>query len=105
MQFQLIDSHCHIHFRAYRDDMDEVINRAVDNGIAMITVGTQTDTSSAAVAVAERYDGVWAAIGLHPNHLHKQEFIDTNEIIKELPPSEEIKSILRRVENIKKIEW
>lgn len=76
---KLIDTHCHIHFAAYKDDMDEVIKRSLDEGVAIITVGTQSDTSKKAIEVAEKYDGVWATIGLHPLHLHKQEFNDDNE--------------------------
>lgn len=82
MDFKLIDSHCHVHFRAYRHDMHEVVQKSLKEGVGMITVGTQSETSKAAVEIAEKYDGVWATIGLHPNHLHKQEFEDTNEIVK-----------------------
>ncbi|MBT3230349.1 TatD family hydrolase [Candidatus Uhrbacteria bacterium] len=76
---QLIDTHTHVHFAAYKGDMDEVIKRSLDEGIGMITVGTQSSTSKKAIEVAEKYDGVWATVGLHPSHLHKQEFNDDNE--------------------------
>lgn len=69
MNIRAVDSHCHIHFNSYRDDMAKVIARAQADGIAMITVGTQRDTSTRAVEVASQHDGVWATIGLHPNHL------------------------------------
>jgi TatD DNase family protein len=76
----MIDTHCHVHFRAYQDDMDEVIRRNLARGIRIITVGTQTTTSRDGVAVAERYDGVWATVGLHPNHTCEQEFVDEQEL-------------------------
>ena len=79
MNLKLIDTHCHVNFSAYKDDMDAVIGRSLDEGIGMIIVGTQSDTSRRAVEVAEKYDGVWASIGLHPSHLHKQEFHDVGE--------------------------
>lgn len=82
MKYKLIDSHAHVHFNAFKDDMDEVIKKSLAEGVAMITVGTQKTTSKRAIEVAEKYEGVWASIGLHPNHLHKQEFEDTNELIK-----------------------
>lgn len=84
----LIDSHCHVHFRAYDHDMDDVIKRTLEAGVFMITVGTQKDTSRYALEVAERYDGVWATVGLHPNHLTKQEFFDEDE----LPPPDAVLS-------------
>lgn len=80
MEFRFIDTHCHVHFQAYHEDMDAVVQRSLDAGVGMITVGTQSTTSRNGVALAEKYDGVWCTIGLHPNHLHKQEFIDENEV-------------------------
>lgn len=80
--FELIDTHCHVHFQAYKEDMDAVVERALKNKVGMITVGTQSTTSANGLKLAERYEGVWAAVGLHPNHLHAQEFLDENE----LPP-------------------
>ena len=88
---KLIDTHCHVHFNAYKEDSDEVIQRSLDAGVLMITVGTQTDTSRKAVEVANKYDGVWAAVGLHPNHLCEQEFMDPSEV-------EEIATVKTRCE-------
>jgi TatD DNase family protein len=76
----LIDTHCHVHFNAYKDDMDEVIKRSLAENIFMITVGTQRDTSRRAVEVAEKYDKVWATIGLHPSHTSEQSFVDDEEM-------------------------
>jgi len=76
---ELVDTHCHVHFNAYKQDMDEVIKRSLAENVFMITVGTQTNTSKKAVEVAEKYDGIWAAIGLHPCHTQEQE-LDANEI-------------------------
>lgn len=75
----IIDTHCHVHFNAYKQDMDEVIKHALAVGVFMITVGTQQDTSRRAVEVAEKYDGVWATIGLHPSHTSEQSFEDDDE--------------------------
>lgn len=82
MDFKFIDTHCHVHFQAYKEDMDEIVQRSLDAGVGMITVGTQSTTSKNGIALAEKYDGVWCTIGLHPNHLHAQDFFDENE----LPP-------------------
>lgn len=82
---RLIDSHCHVHFNAYKQDMDEVIKRTLERGVFMITVGTQKDTSRKGLEVAEHYDGMWATVGLHPNHTVEQEFWDDDE----LPPEEQ----------------
>ncbi|MFA6603552.1 MAG: TatD family hydrolase [Patescibacteria group bacterium] len=72
-QLKLIDAHCHVNFNAYQDDAEAVIRRSLEQGIGLITVGTQRDTSAAAVDLAEKYDGVWSIIGLHPIHLFERE--------------------------------
>lgn len=66
-----IDSHCHIDGEQFDGDRDEVVRRAADAGVAgMLVVGTgdpNTDDFRRAVAVAERYDNVFAAVGVHPH--------------------------------------
>lgn len=65
----LIDTHCHVHFNAYKDDMDDVVRSCLSQGVQMVTIGTQRDTSANGIKLAERYDGVWATVGLHPSHI------------------------------------
>ena len=78
----LIDSHCHVQFHAYKDDRAEIIRRAVEAGIRMITVGTQKDTSQIAVLTARDFPGVFASVGLHPNHLTAMKFDEDELSIK-----------------------
>lgn len=73
------DAHTHVNFVAYESDREEVIRRAGEAGVGMNVVGTQKDTSAAAVALAEKYDNVWATIGLHPVHTTKS-YHDTKEL-------------------------
>jgi TatD DNase family protein len=63
------DAHTHVQFSGYDDDRDAVIERAVAADVRMINVGTQRDTSRAAVELAKKYpDMMHSAIGLHPVH-------------------------------------
>lgn len=64
-----IDTHCHVHFNAFKDDADEVIKRTLEKGVLMNLVGTQKDTSQHGVLTAEKYEGTFASVGLHPEHL------------------------------------
>lgn len=89
---KFIDSHCHVHFNAYKEDMDEVIQRTLDQGTFMITVGTQKDTSRAGLEVAQRYQGMWASVGLHPNHTVEQSFWDNDELSPEQQTTSQIKT-------------
>lgn len=79
----LVDTHAHIHFSAFREDLDDVIKRARAARVFMIAVGTQKDTSANAVKVAEEHpDLIWASIGLHPNHLFAMHFDETEMPVK-----------------------
>jgi len=76
----LIDSHAHLNFSAFKDDVEEVIKRTLDNDIWVINVGSQYSTSKRAVEIAQRYErGVYATIGLHPIHLEERK-IDHSEV-------------------------
>ncbi len=69
----LIDTHCHLNFQAYKADVDDVIQRTLAAGMRVINVGTQRDTSKAAVDLAQKYPGkLFAAVAIHPVHLHSQ---------------------------------
>ncbi len=73
------DVHAHVQFAAYDADREAVVLRARDAGVRFINVGTQKDTSRRAVELAERYEGVYAAIGLHPVHTARS-FHDADEL-------------------------
>jgi len=66
----LVDTHCHVQFQAYNNDREEVVQRSLEKGIVLHVVGTQKDTSRAAVELAEKYENIFASIGTHPVHLH-----------------------------------
>lgn len=64
-----IDIHAHTNFKAFDDDREEVISRALQNDTWVINIGTQYDTSKKAVEMTNEYsDGVYSTIGLHPIH-------------------------------------
>lgn len=67
----IVDSHCHIDGEAFDGDRDEVVRRAWEAGVAaMLNVGTgdpHSDDFRRAVAVAEKYENVFASVGVHPH--------------------------------------
>jgi TatD DNase family protein len=64
----LVDTHAHLHFPEFADDLDAVLARARAAGVrAMLTVGTDVETSQAAIALAAREPDVWATVGIHPH--------------------------------------
>ncbi len=65
----LIDTHAHVQFSGFKDEAGEVMQRALDAGMAVINVGSQIDTSREAVKMLDKYpERVYAVVGLHPEH-------------------------------------
>ena len=64
----MIDTHCHLDFKDYDNDRDDVINRALKAGVTrMINVASSIDGSHRSVELANRYDMVYATVGIHPH--------------------------------------
>ncbi|MCC6934865.1 MAG: TatD family hydrolase [Candidatus Yanofskybacteria bacterium] len=71
---KIVDTHCHVQMEQYDHDRDEVIRRARNAGIGMICVGFDLASSRAAIGAAEKYEGLYAAVGLHPNDNLTEEY-------------------------------
>ena len=64
----MIDTHAHIHFDQYKDQLDEVLNRTKEAGVGkIITVGVDEPDSQKAVDCARSYQNVFASVGIHPH--------------------------------------
>ncbi len=62
------DTHAHLNDEQFTGGPAEVIVRARQAGVEqMIAVGTSHDSSLACLAIAEKFSGVFAAVGIHPN--------------------------------------
>jgi len=65
---ELFDTHAHLHFPDFDADRADVIARARAAGVRrMVTVGTDVESSRAAVATAAREPDIWATVGIHPH--------------------------------------
>lgn len=63
-----IDTHAHLFFENFSDDIDEVINRAKENGVDYIIVpATDLATSKESIELAEKYEMIYATVGIHPH--------------------------------------
>ncbi|WP_456387940.1 TatD family hydrolase [Desulfolithobacter sp.] len=63
-----IDSHCHLDMAPYSDDLDQVLDQALQVGVRqIITIGIDHESSIKAVALAKRYTPLFATVGLHPH--------------------------------------
>ena len=64
----LIDSHCHLQFSQYDDDLDMVIERSLKNGVGyIINVGTNYEDSIKSIELANRYNNIYTSVGVHPH--------------------------------------
>ena len=65
---RLIDSHCHLDFPDFADELDAVVARARAAGVeTMITIGTRLDKAQRLAEIAEAYDDVYFTVGAHPH--------------------------------------
>ncbi|MEK9151620.1 MAG: TatD family hydrolase [Patescibacteria group bacterium] len=93
----MIDIHTHLFWDSYDADRDRVIARAREAGVEqMICVGTSPEDNPQAIAVAEKYDGIYASVGIHPSFF--------NEIEKEFQISNfkfqnKFKNLKSKIEN------
>lgn len=77
--FELIDTHCHLDFDAFQADRAEVIRRAVEGGIRYLVVpAVDLDNAGLVLDLAERFEPVYAAVGIHPTSTApwQEEWID-----------------------------
>lgn len=69
----LVDSHCHLDFEEFEEDLDDVVERARAAGvIAMVTICTRLNRLGRTLAIAERYPDVFCAVGIHPHNVAEQ---------------------------------
>ena len=65
---ELIDTHCHLNFTSYDDDRAAVLARASDAGVKHIIIpAIDLPSCNQAIELAGQRDGVYAAVGVHPN--------------------------------------
>ena len=85
-----IDSHCHLNDEAYKDDLDAVILNSWDRGVRILNViGYDIESSKKAIKLAEKYDFVYASIGIHPENIDGLT-LDDVDIIRGLAKSKKV---------------
>lgn len=65
----LIDSHAHLNFKEYEDEIEDVIKRSLVSNTQIITIGSNLESSQKGVEIADEHDGMWAVIGCHPDDI------------------------------------
>lgn len=82
----LVDTHAHLNFQEYREDLDEVIKCSIKNGVTkIICVSSNLEESRRAIEIAQKYPGVvYPAIGIHPHQTDPETTLSPKEQIEKL---------------------
>lgn len=79
----LVDSHCHLDFPDFADDLDGVIERARAAGVGcMLTIGTHVSRFDGVLAIAERYGPVFCSVGVHPHEAAKAPDLTAEHLVR-----------------------
>jgi TatD DNase family protein len=79
----LIDSHCHLDFPQLSDELDAVLARAQDAGVAlMVTISTRVAQFGKLKDIVEARDNVFCSIGTHPHNAAEEPDVTADELIE-----------------------
>jgi TatD DNase family protein len=78
----LVDSHCHLDFPDFADDLDGIVARAEAAGVGrIVTISTRVRQLDRLLAIAERFPNVYASVGTHPHQADEEDGISAEELI------------------------
>jgi TatD DNase family protein len=78
----LIDSHCHLDFPDFATELDGVILRAREAGIArLVTISTRVARHAQVLAIAERFPDVFCSVGTHPHYAHEELHVTAGDLV------------------------
>ena len=70
---KLFDSHAHLNDEAFDSDRESVIQKCFDSGLEYIVeIGYSEETSKKAIQLAQKYEKIYAVIGMHPDECNKE---------------------------------
>jgi len=78
----LVDSHCHLDFPDFANDLDAIVARAEAAGIRRImTISTRVRRLNELLAITARFPNVYCSVGTHPHNADEEDGITANELI------------------------
>lgn len=80
--YEIVDSHCHLDFPDFNDELDQIIARAHQAGVTrMVSICTRLRLEPQVRAIAERYDSVFYAAGTHPMSAAEEPLTSVEELV------------------------
>ena len=78
----LVDSHCHLDFPDFREELDAVVARAKAAGIGrLVTISTRVRKLDGLLAITDRFPEVYCSVGTHPHNAHEELDITAADIV------------------------
>lgn len=78
----LIDSHCHLDFPDFADDLDTVVERAVEYGVTkMVSIATTLPAEPTVREIAQRFEPIFYAAGVHPMQVHQHQPVSLQDLL------------------------
>ncbi|MBC8268272.1 MAG: TatD family hydrolase [Rhodospirillaceae bacterium] len=79
----LVDSHCHLDFPDFADDMEDIVVRAAEVGVNhMLSICTYVTKFDQVLAIAKRYDNIFCTVGIHPHNADKEPEVTAEHLIR-----------------------
>jgi TatD DNase family protein len=79
----LVDSHCHLDFPDFEDELDAVMDRATEAGVgAILTICTHLTRFERVLAVAERFSNVFCTVGVHPHEAAREPRVAAEHLVR-----------------------
>lgn len=79
----IIDSHCHLNFPDFKEDLPQILARAEQNHIKlMLNICTNLNEFSEVLNIANSYDNIYATVGVHPCHVADHEEVTFEQLLK-----------------------
>lgn len=78
----LVDSHCHLDFPDFADDLDAIVKRAEAVGVGrIVTISTRVRKIDGLLSIAARFPNVYCSVGTHPHNADEEDGITADELI------------------------
>lgn len=78
----LVDSHCHLNFPDFVEDLDAVVARAYEAGVGVMqTICTKMHEFDGILAIAEQYKHIFCSVGVHPHEAQHEPMVTTEELV------------------------
>ncbi|WP_332681317.1 TatD family hydrolase [Bosea sp. (in: a-proteobacteria)] len=79
----LIDTHCHLDFPDFAEDIEAYVARAEAAGVGrMVTISTRVSRFATYAALAERFPSVWCTVGTHPHGAHEELDVTADRLVE-----------------------